>query len=110
MPIWTRLVAWATAYEQISASLLASGMNTPANPAVNSSEAGIRQTSSRLRALTAEYPLRERFWQLLMRALEGSGRPAEALEVYAQARKVLADELGVDPGADLQQLHQAVNG
>ena len=59
-----------------------------------------------LRHLTAGYPLRERFWHQLMRALESSGRPAEALEAYGQARAVLADELGTDPGPGLQQLHR----
>jgi DNA-binding SARP family transcriptional activator/tetratricopeptide (TPR) repeat protein len=59
-----------------------------------------------LRGLTAEHPLRERLWGELMRALEGSGRPAEALEVYAHARQAIADELGADPGPDLQRLHQ----
>jgi DNA-binding SARP family transcriptional activator/tetratricopeptide (TPR) repeat protein len=59
-----------------------------------------------LRELTAGYPLRERFWHQLMRVLEGSGRPAEALEVYGRARAVLAAELGADPGPDLQELHR----
>jgi DNA-binding SARP family transcriptional activator len=58
-----------------------------------------------LRGLVAEYPLRERLWALLMRALEGAGRRAEALETYAQARQVIADELGVDPGSELQRLY-----
>jgi DNA-binding SARP family transcriptional activator len=59
-----------------------------------------------LRQLTAEYPLRERFWHQLMRALELGGRPAEALEAYARVQKILAEELGADPGPDLQQLHR----
>ena len=42
---------------------------------------------------------------LLIRALEDAGRRAEALEAYAQARQVIADELGVDPGAELQRLY-----
>ena len=58
--------------------------------------------------LTTQYPMRERFWHQMMRALEESGRPAEALEVYARASKVLSDELGTEPGPDLQQLHQQI--
>ncbi len=57
------------------------------------------QVVPELRGLVAEHPLRERLWLLLMRALEEAGRRAEALEVYAQAREVIADELGVDPGS-----------
>ena len=40
-----------------------------------------------------------------MRALDGAGRHAEALDAYGQARNVIADELGVDPGAELRHLH-----
>jgi DNA-binding SARP family transcriptional activator/Tfp pilus assembly protein PilF len=58
-----------------------------------------------LRRLTMAYPLRERFWHQLMRVLRESGRPAEALAAYAQAREVIADQLGADPGPDLRQLH-----
>jgi DNA-binding SARP family transcriptional activator/Tfp pilus assembly protein PilF len=66
------------------------------------------QVVTELRRLLADHPLRERLWALLMRALYRSGRQAEALEVYAQARKVIADELGVDPGAELQGLYQQI--
>jgi DNA-binding SARP family transcriptional activator len=59
-----------------------------------------------LRQLTVSHPLRERFWHQLMRALEQAGRPAQALEAYEQARKVLVEELGADPGPDLRQLHR----
>ena len=58
-----------------------------------------------LRGLVTEYPIRERFRALLMRAFEEAGRRAEALETYAQARQVIADELGVGPGSELQRLH-----
>ena len=59
-----------------------------------------------LRRLLADHPIREGMWALLMRALYSSGRQAEALEAYAQAREVIADELGVDPSAELRQLHE----
>jgi DNA-binding SARP family transcriptional activator len=58
-----------------------------------------------LRGLVAEHPLRERLWALLMRALEEAGRRSEALEAYGQARQVIADELGTDPGGELQRLY-----
>jgi DNA-binding SARP family transcriptional activator/Tfp pilus assembly protein PilF len=61
-----------------------------------------------LRRLTAAHPLRERFWYQLMRVLEECGRPVEALVVYARARQVISEELGADPGPDLQQLHQRI--
>jgi DNA-binding SARP family transcriptional activator len=63
------------------------------------------QVIPELRGLVAEHPLRERLWALLMRALEEAGRRAEALERYAQARQVISDELGVDPGSELQRLY-----
>ncbi|MBS2533385.1 winged helix-turn-helix domain-containing protein [Catenulispora sp. NF23] len=61
-----------------------------------------------LAALAAEFPLRERFRELQMLALSRSGRKAEALAVYDQTRRTLAEELGVDPGPDLQLLHRQV--
>jgi DNA-binding SARP family transcriptional activator len=66
------------------------------------------EAAPELRRLLADHPLREDMWALLMRALSGAGRPAQALEVYAQAREVIADELGVDPGAGLQELYQDI--
>ena len=64
------------------------------------------QVVAELRGLLSEHRLREGLWALLMRALYSCGRQAEALEAYAQAREVIAEELGVDPGAELRQLHQ----
>jgi pentatricopeptide repeat protein len=58
-----------------------------------------------LRTLVAEYPLRERFWALLMRALCRAGRPAEALATYHEADHVLSEELGAEPGQELRRLH-----
>lgn len=54
------------------------------------------------------HPLREHLVELLMQALYRSGRPADALEAYQQLRIRLDDQLGVDPGVDLQGLYTAV--
>ncbi|PZF82623.1 BTAD domain-containing putative transcriptional regulator [Jiangella anatolica] len=59
----------------------------------------------RLRALVAEQPLRERLRALHVRALVAAGRRAEALEAFEDARTLLADRLGADPGAQLRAAH-----
>jgi DNA-binding SARP family transcriptional activator len=61
-----------------------------------------------LRNLVEEQPLRERFHAQLMIALNQCGRQAEALAAYQQARRVLADELGVEPGMELQRLQRRI--
>jgi len=61
-----------------------------------------------LRDLAARHPLRENFHSQLMLALYRCGRQAEALEVYRRARRVLVDELGIEPGPILRSLHQRI--
>ncbi|MDG4830089.1 tetratricopeptide repeat protein [Solwaraspora sp. WMMD1047] len=61
-----------------------------------------------LSELAAQYPLVEPLAVELTRVLYRLGRTAEALDLYTRTRRLLADELGIDPGHDLQQLHQAI--
>jgi DNA-binding SARP family transcriptional activator len=67
-----------------------------------------RELITELIALTTEHPLRERLWAQLMLALFRSGRTAEVLDAYRRAGRALAEELGIDPGPELQRLYQAV--
>ncbi|GAA2422307.1 hypothetical protein GCM10010191_37560 [Actinomadura vinacea] len=59
-----------------------------------------------LSALVAAHPLRERLRGRLMLALHRAGRHAEALAVYAETRRTLVEDLGIEPGQDLAALHQ----
>ena len=61
-----------------------------------------------LEGLVSEHPLREGLWALLMVALYRDGRQADALATYQRVRNLLADELGLEPGRQLQQLEHHV--
>jgi DNA-binding SARP family transcriptional activator len=67
-----------------------------------------RELVGLLYTLTAENPLRETFHRQLMLALYRSERRADALRVYQSARKILIDELGLEPCMPLQDLHEAI--
>jgi DNA-binding SARP family transcriptional activator len=60
---------------------------------------------AQLEELVTRFPLRESLWVRLLRVLERAGRPSEALERYERIRVHLAEELGADPGPELQQVH-----
>ncbi|MDX6452596.1 MAG: hypothetical protein QOH16_2645 [Gaiellaceae bacterium] len=61
-----------------------------------------------LRALIAEHPYRERLHAQLVLALYRGGRQKDALEAYRAAQRTLVDELGIDPGPELQSLEQRI--
>jgi DNA-binding SARP family transcriptional activator len=67
-----------------------------------------RQLIGELETLVTEHPYRERLRGQLMLALYRSGRQVEALRVYREARRTLADELGLEPGGELKELEQAI--
>ena len=65
-----------------------------------------RDVLERARALVAEAPFRERRWALLAVALHQAGRQAEALAALKQARSMLVEQLGLDPGRELVELEE----
>jgi WD40 repeat protein/DNA-binding SARP family transcriptional activator len=67
-----------------------------------------QEVAAEIDALVAEHPLRERLHHQRMLALYRCGRQAEALEAYREARRTLVEEIGVEPGPELQRLHEAI--
>ncbi|MER5642409.1 BTAD domain-containing putative transcriptional regulator [Kitasatospora sp. NPDC002227] len=68
----------------------------------------VRALTAELHALAREHPERERFSAQLMTVLYRGGRQCEALAVYRRVRQTLIDELGVEPGSELREVHQRV--
>ena len=66
------------------------------------------QVVGELERLVAEHPRRERLRGQLMLALYRSGRQAESLEAYRAGRELLVDQLGIEPGRELRELHEAI--
>ncbi|MFE6183513.1 BTAD domain-containing putative transcriptional regulator [Streptomyces sp. NPDC056465] len=65
---------------------------------------------SGLRSRLTESPLREDLWRMLVHALYDAGRGAEARSAYAEAERVIAAELGIEPSASLRAIGAEVNG
>ncbi|GAA3441695.1 BTAD domain-containing putative transcriptional regulator [Planomonospora venezuelensis] len=82
------------AYEGLFAARLATGAHDT--------------VAGEIERLVAEHPLRERLWELLIVALQVSGRSGDALGRYRQARRTLVDELGVEPGEGLRHVEAGV--
>ena len=61
-----------------------------------------------LEILVHDHPFRERLWAHLLVALYRSGRQADALAAYQRARRLLRDQLGLEPGGELQRLERAI--
>ena len=66
------------------------------------------QVIGELEAAVRDHPLREPLWGHLMTALYRSGRQGDALAAFGRARAELADQLGLDPGPQLQAMHRAI--
>jgi DNA-binding SARP family transcriptional activator len=69
---------------------------------------GGRELVTELRTLVAERPLQERPRALLMRALYRAGRQSDALDVFREGRRLLDEELGLEPGSELRELERAI--
>jgi DNA-binding SARP family transcriptional activator len=67
-----------------------------------------REIVSELQHAVQESPFRERLWRQLMLALYRSGRAADALETYRSARRVLVEQLGLEPGPELRRTQEAI--
>jgi predicted ATPase/DNA-binding SARP family transcriptional activator len=67
-----------------------------------------REIASELRTTLEDNPFRERMWGQLMVALYRSGRQADALDAFRDARRVLAEHLGLEPGPELRKLQDAI--
>ncbi|WP_237105955.1 AfsR/SARP family transcriptional regulator [Nonomuraea sp. MG754425] len=67
-----------------------------------------REVLAELPKLMSEHPLRERLASLMMTALSQDGKRAAALEVFRDVRRILVEELGIEPGEELQALHRQI--
>ncbi|PCG85608.1 AfsR family transcriptional regulator [Streptomyces sp. WZ.A104] len=76
--------------------------------AVQLQQGRYRSVVESLGPVVAEHPLREHARAVLMQAYHLSGRRSEALDCYREGRRVLVEELGVEPGAELRELHRTV--
>ncbi|HSM45216.1 MAG TPA: BTAD domain-containing putative transcriptional regulator, partial [Acidimicrobiia bacterium] len=67
-----------------------------------------REAVAELEGLVGAHPLREGFWRQFMTALYRSGRQAEALRAFGEARRILGEELGIEPSEELRKLEESI--
>lgn len=95
---WVHRLRQALAHERLDAAVLRARSRLRLERA--------EPVISELRALLVQHPLAEPVIACLMEALAQEGRRSEALELYATSRRLIRDELGVEPGPQLQRRHQ----
>ena len=98
--------SWATAEAARLDSLRLDGLEEQFEAALALGEHG--DVGAAIRAALEESPFRERLWGQLMLTLYRSGRQADALEVFQEARRVLLEQLALEPGPELRRLQEAI--
>jgi predicted ATPase/DNA-binding SARP family transcriptional activator len=98
--------SWATAEAVRLASLRLDALEERFEAALALGEHA--DVAAAIRAALEESPFRERLWGQLMLALYRSGRQADALEVFQEARRVLMEQLALEPGPELRRLQEAI--
>jgi SARP family transcriptional regulator, regulator of embCAB operon len=101
---------WADVWRRRLADVRVGGLECYAAACLELGGSELPGAERAARELVDLAPLRETGHLLLMRAMAAAGNTAEALAVYARLREVLRDELGVDPGQDIQAVHRALLG
>ena len=98
--------SWATAEAARLDSLRLDALEERFEAALTLGEHG--EVVPAIRAALEESPFRERLWGQLMLALYRSGRQADALDVFQEARQVLLEQLALEPGPELRRLQDAI--
>ena len=98
--------SWATAEAARLDSLRLDALEERFEAALALGEHG--DVGAAIRAALEESPFRERLWGQLMLTLYRSGRQADALEVFQEARRVLLEQLALEPGPELRRLQEAI--